>query len=374
MADAPLAAPEDAHARFPCEECGAALAYAPGEGATICPYCGTRNEIAPPDEAAAHLAERDLRTAMAGGLGALDDTAETFRALACDACGAEIRLDDQTEADRCPFCAAPFVAPPITETRIRPAAVAPFALKEGEARDRIGDWLGSLWFAPSDLKRYARAGRPLSGVYAPYWTYDADTDSRYTGMRGDAYYVTRTSTGADGKTVTRKVRKIRWSPAAGRVKRFFDDVLIVASASLPKKYVDAVAPFTLAELRPYNPVYLAGFRAEVYTRSLEDGLTEAQSRMDAVIRRDVRFDIGGDQQKILTLDTDFSAMTFKHVLLPLWIASFRYRGQVYRLVVNGQTGLVAGERPWSKWKIAFAVLAGLILAGGAAWLYAQQGR
>jgi len=92
--------------------------------------------------------------------------------------------------------------------------------------------------------------------------------------------------------------------------------------------------------------------------------------MDRVIARDVRFDIGGDRQRIHDIDTAVGAVTFKHVLLPVWLAAYKYRGETYRFVVNGRTGRVQGERPWSAWKIAIAVVLGLLVAGGAGYLFA----
>ncbi|HFQ15267.1 MAG TPA: primosomal protein N' (replication factor Y) - superfamily II helicase, partial [Rhodobacteraceae bacterium] len=237
-----------------------------------------------------------------------------------------------------------------------------FALEEGAARKAMTNWLGRLWFAPNGLQEYARKGRKMQGIYVPYWTYDADTKTRYTGQRGTAYYVTRTVT-RNGKRQTIRERKIRWQAVSGRVARFFDDVLVLASRSLPKKYTDALEPWQLSDLSPYRPEFLAGFMAEGYTVELEEGFKEARAYMDAVIRRDIRFDIGGDEQRIGSVNTTISDVTFKHVLLPVWLAAYKYRGKSYRFVVNGQTGKVKGERPYSAWKIAFAVLLGLIVAG-----------
>ena len=107
--------------------------------------------------------------------------------------------------------------------------------------------------------------------------------------------------------------------------------------------------------------------------ALDEGLTEARARMEAMIRRDVKFDIGGDRQRIHAMDVDLSAMTFKHVLLPVWLAAYKYRGKSYRFVVNGRTGRVQGERPYSAIKIAFAVLTGLIIAAIVGYLYAMNG-
>jgi hypothetical protein len=175
----------------------------------------------------------------------------------------------------------------------------------------------------------------------------------------------------DGKPTQVRVQKVRWRAVSGRVSRFFDDVLVLASQSLPKRYTDALEPWDLSQMEPYRPEFLAGFRAEGYQVDLEAGFAEARLRMDRVIERDVKFDIGGDRQRIGRIDTTLSDVTFKHVLLPVWMAAYKYRGQSYRFVINGRTGRVQGERPYSAWKIAGAVLLGLILAGGIGYLIAQ---
>ncbi|MEO0678040.1 MAG: primosomal protein N' (replication factor Y) - superfamily II helicase, partial [Pseudomonadota bacterium] len=126
----------------------------------------------------------------------------------------------------------------------------------------------------------------------------------------------------------------------------------------------------LSDLRPYQPEYLAGFRAEAYTIELDEGFEEAKGIMNRQIERDVRFDIGGDAQRISTLKTQVRKVTFKHVLLPVWMAAYKYRGKTYRFVVNGRTGLVQGERPYSAWKITIAVLLLCIVAGVAGYFYA----
>jgi hypothetical protein len=236
----------------------------------------------------------------------------------------------------------------------------------------MAGWLGRLWFAPNALKRYARKGRAMDGVYVPYWTFDAHTQSDYTGQRGTVHYRTRRVV-RNGKTHTQRVADVRWRAASGRVSRFFDDVLVLGSQALPKRFTDALPPWDLTQLRPYAPEYLAGLRAEAYSIPLDDAFVEARAAMDRQITRDVRFDIGGDRQRVTRIDTSVAAVTFKHVLLPIWIAAYRYQGKSYRIVINGQTGRVEGERPWSIWKIALAVLAGAVLAGLFGFAMAQQG-
>jgi hypothetical protein len=79
--------------------------------------------------------------------------------------------------------------------------------------------------------------------------------------------------------------------------------------------------------------------------------------MEDRIRSSVRSDIGGDTQQITTLSTEYNDITFKHILLPLWISAYRYNNKVYRFTINARTGEVQGERPYSAIKIALLVIA-----------------
>ena len=372
--------------RYPCQNCGASLEFAPGQHSLLCPYCGHAQQI---DDAARPSALPKVGTSagpalqwdasrkyaglselpLAQGL-ALDqdsDLAQAVRTMSCPNCGAKIEIADETHASTCPFCATPIVMDATTTRMIRPQGVLPFVWTQDQAQAALEQWLHGLWFAPSGLTAYARRGRKMDGVYSPFWTFDASTRSRYAGARGDYYYetvwVTREVNGRS-QQVAEQVRKTRWHNVQGQVGRNFDDVLVLASTSLPRRITDALTPWDLSQLTPYRPEYLAGFLAESYTVPLSDGHDIARQEMAAVIAMDVRRDIGGDEQRITDIQTRHDDETFKHILLPIWTAAYRYNGKSYRFVVNGQSGRVQGERPWSIWKIALAVLLALVLLGG----------
>lgn len=354
----PPAAPGER--RFPCPSCGSELRFDPASQGLLCPHCGHAEPIGVTAQA---IPELDLRAVAERALPAA--AMEEIRVTRCGSCGAEIEFDAALHAKECPFCAAPLVADTGVSRHIKPQAQLSFLVSEAEAHAAMAKWLGRLWFAPSDLAAYARAERRMTGVYAPYWTYDAETETDYEGRRGVVRHETRhVPVTVNGRRATQpqQVARVDWSPARGRVRRRFDDVLVLASAGLPKRYADAVAPWDLSALAPYDPRFLAGFRAEAYTRGVEDGYGEAKAIMNQTITGDVRRDIGGDQQQITRLDTRVGALTFKHVLLPVWLAAFRYRGRSFRFVVNGRTGAVEGERPYSTVKIVLAVLLALAIA------------
>ncbi|MBS1303184.1 TFIIB-type zinc finger domain-containing protein [Loktanella sp. SALINAS62] len=364
-----VAPPAPTDHRFPCGTCGSDLRFDPGSGDLVCDHCGNHQDIGSRASPFVTLSEQDFAAAVNAQLPAAE--VEETRVSQCPSCGAQVEFDADLHATECPFCATPVVTTTGTHRHIKPRGLLPFGLEESQARDAMKDWLGQLWFAPNGLQQYARKGRRMDGIYVPYWTFDAQTQSAYSGQRGDDYYVNRTVM-RDGKRQTVRVRKTRWSPARGRVARFFDDVLVLASTSLPKQYTDGLEPWDLSAMEPYQPDYLAGFRAEGYQVTLTDGFEQARVHMDAMILRDVKFDIGGDRQQVSDVQTQVSDVTFKHILLPVWLAAYKYKGQTYRFVVNGRTGRVQGERPYSAWKIALATILGLVVALTVGYLYATN--
>ena len=333
----------------------------------VCPYCGSHTEIASSDEA---VVETDFR-AMLGQLEA-DAEMEEVASVRCGSCGAEVEPPPSAEAFPCPYCGSSIVAIATSRRLIKPRALLPFHVTRERATELFREWVLGLWLAPNELRRMARLEGHLHGLYAPYWTYDSSTTTRYTGLRGEDRQVRHTRTVTrDGKQVTETYYETvtDWYPAAGTVARDFDDVLVLGSRSLPGKLASELEPWDLQDLVPYAAEYLSGFRAERYQVDLPTGWADAQAIMKDVIEDDAREDIGGDHQTIHTLDTRHDDITFKHILLPLWICSYRYGDRVFRFMVNARTGEIQGERPWSWVKIGLLVL--LALAGIAVMAYAN---
>lgn len=312
------------------------------------------NQIPPSAEI---VEELDYRVHLAR-LEQSDFTIET-RVVRCSACGAETSFDPNVTAGQCPFCTAPIVATQAHSHRqIRPRSLLPFQINRDQARDRFDRWLNQLWFAPNDLKkRHDR--HAINGLYLPAWTYDSDTESDYTGQRGVDYWVTQSYwTTVNGQRVrrTRQVRRTRWYFVSGRVRNVFDDVLIMATVSVPRHLLDKLEPWDLRNLQPYQPHYLAGFTAQSYQVDLQTGFQHAIQVMDDFIRSSIRRDIGGDHQRIHSVNTQYYDITFKHILLPVWISAYRYRHKTYQFLVNARTGEVQGDRPYSWIKITLLVL------------------
>jgi LSD1 subclass zinc finger protein len=353
-----------------CKNCGANLKFKPGTQSLSCDYCQTLNEIAAEK---VEVIENDFNSFIDNAESKTEQ--QTISTVKCGGCGASTTLQPNVTSTNCPYCDTPLVIKDAsTCSIIKPSYVLPFKTDRNKAKEGFISWVNGLWFAPSKLKLYARnSTERLKGVYMPYWTYDSNTESNYTGMRGDHYYVSESYTDSNGNRQTRSVQKTRWSAASGHVSNTFDDVLVCASKSLPEKLVNDLEPWDLPELVSYNDNFLAGFVTESYQINLKDGFGKAKVRMDEKIRSSVNSDIGGDAQQITTLSTDYNDIKFKHVLLPLWISAYKFNDKVYRFTVNARTGEVQGERPYSAIKIALFVISIIAVIVGAIYLFRDKG-
>lgn len=358
---------------WPCGGCGAKVEYAPGQDHLRCPHCGAQTALSgPSDEEIASASQEHDFESWVGTLGR-EDAGSPVVEVKCPACGAETQFGPHVVADRCPFCATPLgAAAAETVRKIAPQALVPFAIEEGAARARFRKWITGLWFAPNALQTSARAATGIRGCYLPFWTFDAEAETPYSGERGDYYYETERYT-ENGQSRTRQVRRTRWRSVSGRVENSFDDVLAPGSNTVPQAARDSIEPWPLSSIKPFRPEYTAGFLVETYQIDLPTGFQHARGTMEAEIRSTICRDIGGDEQRIHGMRPAYRDITWKHLLLPIWVSSYHYGGKSWRFFVNGHSGAIWGERPWSAWKIAFAVIAGLALAAIVLALSQQQG-
>jgi DNA-directed RNA polymerase subunit RPC12/RpoP len=368
---------------FPCENCGADLEFHIGAQSLKCNYCGHVKELQHKDEEA--LAEQDFhamlqklqewreasqqKTDDASGSGESSDPAATIQEIRCESCGGNVEFLGTLTSTHCPYCSAAVQlekAHKSNERRIPVDGVLPFQIDREHARKNLGQWVSSRWFAPNRFLKQGAEGK-FNGIYLSYFTYDSMTFTSYSGSRGEYYYVT-VGSGKEQRTE----RRTRWYPASGSFQRFFDDILVLANTGLRRDFMLALEPWPLLKVVPFDQQMLAGFLARTYDLDLDHCFQEAKDGIDAALHTEVRQRIGGDTQSIDSINSRHDAITFKHLLLPAWLMAYRYGTTSYQVFINAATGEVQGERPYSVWKISFAVLLGSALAAGI--YYWQQQR
>lgn len=332
---------------YTCSDCGAVLKYKPGTDTLVCEYCGGVNKITPTDD---RLVEELDYQSFLKTVG--DENLVSEKVIECKNCGASSCVQGNLKSLFCPHCSSPLIEADIHEERlIRPAALLPFIVEHQEVYKKLSRWVNGLWFTPNDMEKTALSPIGLQGVYIPYWTYDAETISHYSGQRGENYAVS-VGTGDNRRTETRT----KWYGASGTVYVPFDDIMIPASGNLGESTLRSLEPWDKDRLIAISNEYLSGFITEKYKINLEQGFNSARGIMERSIKREIRYDIGGDQQRIHSVSTQYNAISFKHILVPVYMSSYRYKNKLYHFYVNGRNGKITGDRPYSIAKIVFLIL------------------
>lgn len=337
---------------YPCANCGSDLVFDPAKQKLSCPACGHVQDIV--ETQGKLLLEQDFHAAvesLKSGAAGRSQKIEGQKEVVCQNCGGHTTFTGSLTSTRCPYCATPIQREDVHEApdRLPVDGVLPFQIDEKKAKEAIDHWINKRWFAPSEFKKYNQKGS-FTSVYAAYFTYDADTHTWYRGQRGDNYTVT-TGSGNNRRTETR----IRWSSASGQVHDIFDDMTVLANDGFEKKYVHNLEPWPTPQAQPFSPEFIAGHLCRTYDHDVSESFVEAKDRMEDAIETTVRRDIGGDHQRIDDMRTEFRSLTYKHLLLPIWLLTVIFEGKPFQVFINGATGEVHGQRPWSKVKIAALV-------------------
>jgi ribosomal protein S27E len=345
-----------------CPNCAATITYDPALGKIVCDYCGYACDV-PPAEEGKGVAELAFEVAK---------HTESFewgadkKLVRCKSCGAEAVYDRLAVADICPYCGATHVMEQADEASLAPGGVWPFELTDEVAGKNFKPWTIKKWFVPNKAKKMAQAGQ-MKGVYVPVWTFDANTTSNYTASAGHDYTV---------KQGDHYVTHTRWVRVSGIYQQFIDDQIVFASKRYDERMMEGVKPFALERSKVYNPEYLMGFIAERYSVGLEEGWGKARVAIDKRLKNEIAATVKAQQHadrvSNVCLSTIFSNITYKYLLLPLWMSSFTYKDKLFRFMVNGQTGRVNGKAPISPLKVTFFVLAILIIVVILALLFSRR--
>ncbi len=356
--------------RFPCPSCAGPMVFDAESQNLKCQYCGANKEIEKIlDEPMEHAFNRRDEN-----LDRLQDWGAQQQAIHCETCGGETLIPAGQTTSTCVFCGSPKVLSQENVRSIRPESVIPFRVSRDEALTSFARWKKKKYFMPNHFKK-TDVDSQLNGIYIPYWTYDTETYSVYSAEVGIYHYRTVTKTRVvNGKTetYTAQERYTVWHSTRGDYGRSFDDILIPASGHYNSDLLKELGDFKLSELHGYKPEYLSGYISERYSITREEGWEKAQQRADSTLNTEIRRVIGGDEIRNLRIRTTYNAITYKHLLLPVWNANYVYKSKKYYYMVNGQTGTVSGRVPRSALKITLFTLFLLGIVGSIVWFIASH--
>jgi len=341
---------------FPCPGCNAQLYFNPRLQQLECEHCGTHVAI---DKSTDLIKENNLKQQLSDKT----DNAVTVEQLVykCNRCGNQTAFTTETPTFICSFCNFEVVNPVAYKTRIiQPSGIVPFIIDKQQSVSIFKGWIGKGWFAPGDLAQFARQDA-LHGIYLPFWTYDADTFSKWQGYGGRHYWETEYYTDNEGKQQTRQVQRTEWIYRNGNYSHFFDDILVGGATELSQNEYETVFPYKLNELVNFDARYLSGWQADVYDIAVNDGYEKAEAIMKHYIYDACANLCRIDTYRDLNVQTSYSNQTYKHILLPIWLCTYLYKSKKYHFLINGQTGKISGKKPVSTAKVVLVVLLVLIV-------------
>lgn len=338
-----------------CSSCGSNMVFDPEEQSLVCPHCGTKQQFGQTSLAR----ELDLRAGLFSGEKWSQEETVVF---SCDNCGAKVVLNQSETAKSCPFCGTAHVRKSEDLAGLKPNALLPFTIDDKNAVGLAQAWAKKRFFAPRSFKKKVDAEH-VKGVYTPCFTFDTKTTSFYQGRIGQ----TRTRTVGSGKN-RRTETYVVWRNICGTFNWNYDDLLVTAGTKFGQRELNKISPFDTNNSCDYQEKYMLGFMAYHYDKELVDCWEDAKQSIDSDLRRLILGQYVHDRVAYLNVSTNHCDVTYKYVMLPVYVGNYVFKKKAYNFFVNGNTGKVYGKTPKSPLKIAIAVILGLAVAVGLALL------
>lgn len=325
--------PHEEVVSFRCPSCGAGIGYDLAKGGLACPFCGyqQRAVVQVSGRSAAEFEfTADTVARAAQGLG------DERRAIECEQCGSVTAVPPDQIAGRCPFCtSARVIQRELPSDTLRPRAIIPFTVQPQACQGIVRDWLGSSWMTPPDLARLADQAA-FTAIYLPFWTFDSAAAASWRAEVGH--------TVVTGSGKRRRVRTV-WRWESGNVQQQFDDHFIPGTTKISAGLLARVGVFDPQGFVEYQPNLLAGMIAQAYDRSLDQAWAIAREGWRDRIRYACYGQASSGQIRNFSMDLDYANERWRYVLVPIYLAAYQREQRTFQVLVNGQTGQVAGQRP-----------------------------
>lgn len=330
---------------FSCPNCGGKTSFNPKTQLLECLYCNSVIDVNNSDI----VTEKTLDVLFS-------QTTEwnDSEVIKCNNCGCQEVVTKGQISNSCSFCGTNNIIKTSQICGMKPHGLCPFEVTLLDAKRIISAWIGKKKFLPNKFKKTARS-KDLRGVYSPAFTFDCNTNTTYSGTLGETEYYT--VTGADGKSERRS--RTRTFSISGTYLRNFDDLIVQASSNIPELTLDKLSPFPTGKAVEYDEKYLAGFSANTYSKNGRTSWYDGQKKMEAKIRKEILRKYDYDTIYRFDAKTNYSDVSFKYLLLPVYVGHHSFKSKNYNFYINGSTGKIEGKTPVSGWKI-FGLIMGIL--------------
>jgi DNA-directed RNA polymerase subunit RPC12/RpoP len=352
----PQQEPDRPVVEFNCPQCGAATAYSAKDGGLKCSHCGYYEAPEKPDLSVPGQAnEFTLETLKQSNLG----WGEPRKELECLKCGAKTTLPVETLTHTCAFCDSnQVIQREAAQDLIKPGYLIPFRFDSFQCSAISKRWLGSSWMTPAEVGKLAEL-HAFTGVYMPFWAFDAKMNADWEAEVAH----TRTENYFDPNTKNWKPHTVtEWKWESGHVHEAIKNLLVIGTEHLSALLVNQINQFQFAELVPCEAKYLAGFQARAYDVPLETAWEQGRHVMREQTRQLCREETCTPQIRNFNMSVAFCEEGWHYYLLPFYIAAYSYQDKVYQVIINGQTGAVAGQRPVD-WRKVLMTIAAMLVPG-----------
>lgn len=305
-----------------CPVCGGHMTTHPLTGHIECAYCGHIEDNEPTTSTTgASLTGALLQQRSQGVKWIIGD-----RLMSCNNCGAETTLSDGKMSSHCRFCGSNHVIEKDALNSFRqPDGVIPFTVPQAEAEEAIQGKLMGKWERFKGVFVNNKVDRSMfAGTYLPFWVFDIVLDATLTFKATDSYAVRH------GAQAVRKETR----------SDVFNNYRFPAVTSPSPRLIDKISEYNMSTVQSYDPKLLSRYPAEIYSIDFDTASLEVGGRVRRIVRQRYKNETALHQtEELSSISTMTRNMTFRLLLLPVWIATLvEDDGDVRIGLVNGQTG------------------------------------